>query len=437
MSTHKLEIERLANGGDGVAHLEDGRVAFVPLTAPGDVIDASISDDRGSFVRMEMETLLSPSPDRVDPPCPYFGACGGCQWQHVARETQLLAKVDNVRDSLERIGHLGNSDLIGPCEAPSAEYGYRNKVELRIDTTGPKLELGFTRHESDEIVPVDECLLMPDRHRKLIASVRGALRFILGREEAVIERVALRVAENARDIQIALWTPPSAFPRALAGKTLEQATGATSVVRVISSGSSSKRAVKNVERLAGKAWWSERLSGKRMSVSAPSFFQVNTSAAEKLVEIVVDAADPQETDMILDLYAGAGTFTLPLAERGTVIAVESSRWALGDLKHNLDRAGLHAEVMGGDAAYALSDIYGCDIAIVDPPRAGLAEEVVRDLAALGPRRLVYVSCDHATLARDAARLGESGYVLNNVTPVDLFPNTYHVEVVATFTPDAS
>lgn len=436
MTTHPLHIERLANGGDGVAHLPDGRATFVPFSAPGDVADIEITEEKPSFTRGVVRKLTDPSSARVDPPCPYFETCGGCQWQHLSRDTQLDAKTGFVLDSLSRIAHLDADahELVPRCLSPSEMLGYRNKVELRVDTSGPKLELGFTRRDSEEIVPVDECLLMPEEHRKLIASVRGALRFIAGRERVEIERVAIRMAHNSRDVQIALWTPPSAFPRSLAGTTLEQATGAGSIVRVIADGTSSKRAVKNVEKLAGKVWWSERLAGTRLSASAPSFFQVNTVAAESLVEHVITAAEVDESDIVLDLYAGAGTFTLPLAQRASVVAIESSRWALGDLRHNLERAGVHADVVGGDAAYALKEIYGCDVALVDPPRAGLAEEVVADLAALGPRRLVYVSCDAATFARDAERLGTQGYRLESAQPIDLFPNTFHVETVGVFVP---
>jgi 23S rRNA (uracil1939-C5)-methyltransferase len=434
MSSYTIEIEQLANGGDGVGHLPDGRVAFVPLSAPGDTVLAQIVDDRDTYVRARIEEITAPSQERVDPPCPYFGHCGGCQWQHVTRDAQLAAKSSAAVDAITRIAHLDAGSLVAECLAPSSPLGYRNKVDLRVDTSGPKLELGFTRRDSGEVVPIDECLLMPETRRGLIKSVRGALRFILGREKALVDRVAIRTATNSKDVQIALWTPPSAFPRAQAGQTLEQATGANSIVRVISEGSAEKRRIKNVERLAGKAWWSERLAGRRLSASAAAFFQVNTAAAEQLVELVLSAADVEDGDLILDLYAGVGTFTLPLAGRAAVAAVESSKWALGDLRHNLERAGLQADVMGGDAAYALQEIHSCDVAVVDPPRVGLADEVIGDLTALEPRRIVYVSCDAATFARDIGRFDERGYTLSVVTPIDLFPNTYHTELVATLAP---
>jgi 23S rRNA (uracil1939-C5)-methyltransferase len=434
MSIHTLEIEALANGGDGVAHLQDGRVVFVPLTAPGDTAEVELKEDRASYCRGTVSRLLEPSADRVEPPCPYYGVCGGCNWQHLPRDVQLTTKTQFVTDALARIGHLEShlTDSIPPTLGPSDAYGYRNKVELRVDNSGPKLQLGFTRRDSDEIVPVDECLLMPERNRSLIASVRGALRFIAGRERVQIERVAIRCAHNTKDVQIALWTLPSAFPRSIAGTTLQQATGAGSVVRVIADDSSSKRAVKNVERLAGKAWWSERLGGSKLSASAPSFFQVNTVAAETLIETALAAADVSEEDFVLDLYAGVGTFTLPLAERSSVVAVESSRWALNDLRHNLERAEVHADVIGGDASYALDDIVGCDVALVDPPRSGLAQEALDGIARLEPRRVVYVSCDAATFARDAGRLATSGYALTSARPVDLFPSTHHTELVGSF-----
>jgi 23S rRNA (uracil1939-C5)-methyltransferase len=436
MSVHTIEIESLANGGDGVGRLADGRVAFVPLSAPGDIVRVTIEDDRGSYVRAAIDSIEEASSARAEPPCPYFGVCGGCQWQHVSREAQLEAKTGIVRDALDRIAHVGADTVLSDCEDASSDYGYRNKVELRVGTSAGKLELGFTRRDSNELVPVERCLLMADSYQELLPSVRGALRFLAGRESLDLVRVGLRTAFNTRDVQVALWTTPSPFPRSIAGTTLEQATGANSVVRVISADSAETRSVKNVERLAGKAWWSERLGGLRLSASAPSFFQVNTSAAERLSKLVVEAAAPEESDEVVDLYAGVGTFTIPLAEYAHVAAIESSRWALGDLRHNLERAQVPADVMGGDAAYSISEVHSCDVALVDPPRAGLAESVICDLAGLSPRRIVYVSCDCATLARDVERFGRLGYGLTSVAPIDLFPNTHHVESVAVLEPTA-
>jgi 23S rRNA (uracil1939-C5)-methyltransferase len=284
---------------------------------------------------------------------------------------------------------------------------------------------------SDEIVPIAECLLMPEGHRPLLRAVRGALRYLSTREGVQVTRVTLRAALNTRDVQVAVWTEPSPFPRALVARTLSEATGASSIVRVIAREGAEQRDVSSVERLHGKSWWAERCSGHRYGVSAPSFFQVNTEAAERLIELVVEPVG--DAGVVADLYSGVGTFTLPLAARVEhVTALEGSKWALSDLKHNLERAELFAEIIGGDASYSADEIGQPDVLVVDPPRSGLGDALPETLSTLGANRIVYVSCDPATFARDAERIVEHGFELESATPVDLFPQTFHTEVVGVF-----
>jgi 23S rRNA (uracil1939-C5)-methyltransferase len=191
------------------------------------------------------------------------------------------------------------------------------------------------------------------------------------------------------------------------------------------------RDIAGVEVLSGSPTWHEKLGGFAYSVSPPSFFQVNTEVAESMVDVVVEALAPSASDRVLDLYAGVGTFTLPLAALDVeVVAVEGAGHAVRDLRRNLEDNDLDAEVAPGDAARALAELGDFDLAVVDPPRSGMRPEALAALVTAGPRRIVYVSCDPATLARDARRLAEAGYAISTVTPVDLFPQTYHVETVA-------
>ena len=185
--------------------------------------------------------------------------------------------------------------------------------------------------------------------------------------------------------------------------------------------------------LAGKGCWEEELAGTRFLTSAPSFFQVNTAQAERLVALVQEGLELEEGDYVADLYAGGGTFSVPLAAAGAdVVAVESAGSSVRDLRRNAERAGVDIEVIGGDTARELPELGDLDALVVDPPRAGLAEGVVDSIAAAAPRRVAYVSCDPATWARDVARFEAAGYRLARATPVDLFPQTYHVEVVSIF-----
>jgi len=430
----EIPIQSLAHGGDAVGRLADGRTAFVTGGCPGDVAAIEITEDHGRFVRARLTGVVEPSPHRVEPPCPYFGQCGGCSWQHVSYGLQLASKRQSVVDALERIGHITTAEQIVAATVPSrAEYGYRNKVELVPDPGRIRPHLGFHRAGSDDVIPVDECLLLPKKLRRAPRALGGALRYLAGERDLELVRVGLRAASHTKDVEIALWTAPGPFPRAAAAKTLGQALSSTSLVRVLSKDPAKRRSNASVEVLSGRGFWRERLAGMQFAVSAPSFFQVNTTAAETLVELALASLAPDGSDRVLDLYAGAGTFTLPLAERaGEVIAVEAAGSAVRDLRRNLEANQMWAEVVGGDAARELSAIGSFDLAVVDPPRAGMPTDVLQALATARPRALAYVSCDPATLARDAKTLVASGMRLVSATPVDLFPQTYHIETVAVF-----
>ena len=239
------------------------------------------------------------------------------------------------------------------------------------------------------------------------------------------------MSRRTKELEVALWTAPSGFPRTQIARVLGDAVKATSIVRVMTKGPSKARRVVGVERLSGSGSWSELIDGQKMQLSAPSFFQVNTKGAEKLVELVLSGLDVQPDDEAMDLYCGAGTFTLPLAKRaGFVSAVEAYGPAVRDLRRNLELARLdNVDAVGGDAGREFPDT-DADVIIVDPPRAGLAPEVIQQLSKQPARAIAYVSCDPATLARDLKRFVEIGsYKPVSVTPVDLFPQTFHVENV--------
>ena len=433
-SSIRLEVERMAYGADAIAHADDGKTVFVSGGITGDVVEARVVSDGPSFARAEVTEVLEPSPLRVVPSCPYAGICGGCPWAALSREAQLAAKRANVVDSLVRIGHMDQARadaLVGPCEAPSDPWGYRNKVELAFTRNKGRAVIGMHDRGGSNVIKVDRCPLLDARHAKLVKSVSGALSYLSGSHELGIDRIGIRASRRTRDIEVSLWTSTGAFPRAQVAKVLADATKATSVVRVLTKGPQKARRVSGVERLSGKGHWEERIGSELMAVSAPSFFQVNTAGAQRLVELVCDALGLSEDDEAMDLYCGAGTFTLPLARRtGFVSAVESYGPAVRDLRRNLERANLsNVDAVGGDAGREFPDT-DADVIVVDPPRAGLAEDVVEQLCEQPARAIAYVSCDPATLARDIARFEERGvFAPARITPVDLFPQTFHVETV--------
>jgi 23S rRNA (uracil1939-C5)-methyltransferase len=208
----RVTIETLSYGGDAVAHLDDGRVVFVPYGCPGDVAEIEIVADKGSFVRGSIADIVEAGACRVSAPCPYFGACGGCSWQHVDYSAQLDAKTGAVRDALQRIGGTDPS-TVRPCEPSPRQYNYRNKVELVSDPAAERLTLGYHRAGSDEVIGVDRCLLLPKSLERAPKSLQGALRYAGGDEGLDIARVGVRSALRTGDTEIAIWTAPSAFPR--------------------------------------------------------------------------------------------------------------------------------------------------------------------------------------------------------------------------------
>lgn len=432
----RLTIESMAYGFDAVSHDETGKAVFVAGGVPGDVVEARATSDGASFSKAVVEQVLEPSPDRVQPACPYASLCGGCPWAALSYPAQARAKRKNVVDALARIGHMGPAaeGLVAPLVSPSEPWGYRNKVELAVVEDEHGLSLGMHARANDApLVAVDRCLLLPKAHQKLPRSVAGALRYMGGTRELGLERVGIRVSQRTRQVEVALWTDPAAFPRNEVAKVLADAAKPTSVVRVLVKEGGAARKVARIERLSGNGAWEERVAGTKMALSAPSFFQVNTAGAERLVELVLAGLDPAEGECAVDLYCGAGTFTLPLAQRcGDVVGVESYGPAVRDLArnvrdHKLDDA---VEVIGDDAARQLDVLEEADVVVVDPPRAGLDPSVVDALCGSSARAVAYVSCDPATLARDLALFAQDGRLVpDSVTPVDLFPQTFHVECV--------
>ena len=433
-----LTVERMAYGADAIAHASDGKTVFVAGGVPGDVVAARVVSDGSSFSRAEVVEVLEASPVRVQPSCPYASVCGGCPWASLARDEQLAAKRANVIDALVRIGHFDATraeELVAPCEAPSDAWGYRNKIELAYARTGNRAVVGMHDRSGANVIKVDRCALLDKHHSKLVKAVSGALGYLAGSQELGIQRVGIRASRRTRDVEVALWTAPGAFPRAQVAKVLGNATKTSSIVRVMTKGPQKARKVAGVERLAGKGHWEELLGEERMALSAPSFFQVNTAGAQRLVELVLEGLQVSEQDEAMDLYCGAGTFTLPLARRADFVsAVESYGPAVRDLRRNLERAGLNnVDAVGGDAGREFPDT-DADVIVVDPPRAGLDETVVARLCEQPARAIAYVSCDPATLARDLARFMQDGtFAPTRITPVDLFPQSFHVENVVMLT----
>ncbi len=426
----------MSYGPEAVGRLASGKTVFVSGAVSGDVVEAAVTEEKPSFARAVARAIVEPSPQRGkdwQALCADVPLQAVAPWSQLSYDAQLAAKQDNVASALARTAHLDAgriAQVMAPIAAAPQEWGYRNKLELAAapDPRG-RLSLGFHRPGSDEVVAAKECRLANRLLRKAPKALAGALRYLAGAGDLGIYRVGIRGSERTGSVEVALWTPPSSFPRTFAAKMLRDAVGATSVVRVIAD-AGALRKVKRVEVLDGDGFWRERASGFDFAVSAPSFFQVNTAQAELLVEKALSGAALGQGDAAADLFSGVGTFSLPMAAAGAdVVAVELEGSSSRDFRTNADAAGADAEMICDDVRRALPDLGALDAVVVDPPRAGLHADVVGSIACAAPARVVYVSCDPQTLARDIARFAAVGYAPESVQPVDMFPQTYHVETV--------
>ena len=403
MTAVQIQVSAMAHGGSALARHE-GKVIFVPYVLPGEDVLVEVTEEKARYSRGRPIEILTPSADRVEPRCPHFGTCGGCQWQHIAYERQSSLREEVLRSQLKRIAHLADAP-VEPTLATEGAWHYRNHVQLHLGEEG---QLGFMAAEGHAVVPLDECHIM----HPLLWDVFSALDV----DFPELERVSLRAGISTGDRLLVLE---------LAGKEppVVEVDLPISCVLLLKDGTP--------VTYVGDSYVTESIGGTSLRVSATSFFQVHTSQAEQLLTIVKRYANPQADDVVLDLYCGVGTFALNLCDNvAQVIGIDSSEAAIDDARFNSqDITNVRFEQ--GSAEGLLPSIeQPIDLVILDPPRQGLSKEALKALMALGPPKVVYVSCDPATLARDIAKMLQVGYELLEVQPVDMFPQTYHVEAVA-------
>lgn len=384
-------MEKLVYGGEGLARVE-GRVALLPLVLPGERVRARVARQKPELVRATLVEVLEPAPARVPPPCPYFGICGGCHYQHATYEFQLEAKRGILADQLRRIGHV---EPPAEIEVVAADpWGYRNRAQFHI--VGK--QLGYLKAHSHRLCAIDHCPISSPRINQVIGELSAMLRdprwprFVRSVEVFTDEiGVQVNVLESERPVARRFFD-----------------------------------------------WCAECIPGMtpdaldyqgRFRVGRHSFFQVNRFLSDRLVET---ALGETRGESALDLYAGVGLFSLPLAARfGEVMAVETDAAAAADLHFNAERASaanLRVERRTAEA-YLDALTQAPDFVLLDPARAGMGAAVVRRLGELRPREIAIVACDSATLARDLAGLLAAGYRIDRMAMVDLFPETFHLETV--------
>ena len=444
-----LTIEKLIYGGDGLARLPAdsgtaeakgrGKAVFVPFVLADETIQATLTEQKSGFARAKADAVVAPSPHRVPPPCPYFGRCGGCHYQHATYEYQLEIKREILRESLRRTAKL---DLPFEIEMhPSPPWNYRNRSRLQVQA-GPAFAAGYFKLASHELLPVEECpiisplinrgialLWQSGRAGKVPEGVREVEFFANAEDDRLL--IDVQCGRESRRAAVRSWTEEwrAAMPEIAGIVAFREANPGDR-----------KAGAQEILVAAGDSYLTYHTKRAAYRVSAGSFFQTNRHLTDELVEIV---AAGQSGELALDLYAGAGLFSTALAcDFHHVVSVESSQTSSADLAYNRSSHGKAVQATAeqylsgtgntkraGKKDAVLPNAQKPDLVVVDPPRSGLGERVTRLLANIGAPRVIYVSCDPATLARDIVTMLAAGYHVEQVHVVDLFPQTYHLESV--------
>jgi 23S rRNA (uracil1939-C5)-methyltransferase len=412
-----VELTDAAFGGEALGHLSDGRVVFVPRGLPGELVRAQIVEERRDFARGDVLSVLRAAPERIEAPCAHYAeGCGGCSWQHASYPAQLRLKQAIVVDQLRRIGHFQEADdLVREPLGMLDPSRYRNQARF---TVGRRFgELCFTYRSSHRLLRINHCWIVHPRIQEVLQRAQGRLADI----ERRLHQVSVRVGANTDQLLISPALPE--IP----------------------------------ELESGQAYLEEELLGRRFRLQPPSFFQVNTrreqravppqirhplvpipadglSMAELLALLVLDRVEPDPSDVVVDAYSGVGTFALLLAPLvREAIGIEEAKSAVKDAEHNATGVD-NVRFIQAKTECALPGLDARPAAVVlDPARAGCHPDVLRALLQTRPSRVVYVSCDPSTLARDLRILVDGGYHLHEVQPLDMFPQTYHIECVACLT----
>jgi 23S rRNA (uracil1939-C5)-methyltransferase len=385
-----------AYGGYSIAR--DEKVILIKGAIPGEVVDVEIQERKRDYSVGSVVGVIEPSEDRIEPPCPVFGKCGGCQLQYIRYEKQLTMKDEVLRDTLARLGKV-ETDLGAPLSG--SNWHYRRRAQFKVSKTG---EIGFFRESSRDVITFDECPLMNDE-----------INTLLGRIKEKCSVVSLS------DIHVAAGDTPVAL---LKGKGYDTSSF-EDFVEIGLSGIAYNDAI-----AYGGAYTGFDLNGLRYTVSPWSFFQAHWDLNRKVVDFMIDRMGCLEKKLVLDLYAGAGNFSMPAAAAGAeVVAVEENQYAVEDGKRNLELNGIrNCRIMKSSAEkYRITKKF--DIIILDPPRPGLTSEVVKKILDAPSDMIAYVSCNPATLARDLKKLREK-YDVQSVHQIDFFPNTFHIESVS-------
>ncbi len=440
-----LVIDGMTAEGNGVGRAENGMAVFVPHTAVGDRLLCRIVKVEKRFAYGIVEELLIPSPDRLaEDGCSVSGKCGGCVFRHVSYEAELRYKEQRVKDAFERLAGL--SPVFQPIIGSERQSGYRNKAQYPVAGTASAPCIGFYAPRSHRVVEQRACDLQPPVFKEILDAVAawitqaGVTPYDETTHQGLLRHIYLRQAMKTDQLMVCLVCTSGKLPDTpLLLQKLEAIPNVASVCVNINRRDTNVILGEETFVLKGAPYIVDELCGLRFRLSPRSFYQVNRDQAERLYTLAAEEAQLTDRDVLLDLYCGTGTIGLTMAHRvRQLIGVEIVAPAIEDAKQNAADNGIqNARFLCADAAKAALQLekegVRPDVVIVDPPRKGCDKALIDTVARMAPDRIVYVSCDPATLARDAALFDAVGYHVNRVTPVDMFPRTAHVETVALLT----
>lgn len=436
-----LTINALGSHGEGIGR-HQGCAVFVAGALPGETVKVRLVECHKNYARAELLEIIIPSPHRVNPPCHLFEKCGGCQLMHLKYSEQLEAKAQRVLDSLQRIGKLASIDVL-PCIASPSHLKYRNKIQLPVKQTPSGLSLGLYAHASHHLIEVDQCLIhchMGDEIYREIRSIleqskitayqadsnKGLLRHLLIKS-AVHTHQALVLFVTSKDVK-SLLIP-------IVDKIMSRCKEVKGVIQNVNSQTSNVILGDRFEVLAGSDFIEEKLGHLTFKISAASFFQVNPEQALQLYKKAIDLAEVEGHETLLDAYCGVGTLALFFSSLvKNVIGVECVEDAINNAKQNaLINDINNVKFICNDTEKYLFNCPSVDIILLNPPRKGCALGVLKQIKRIQPKKIIYISCDPSTLARDLALFVEYGYHIKAVQPFDMFPQTAHVETVVSLT----
>lgn len=436
-----VTITGLGSSGEGVGKV-DGFTVFAQGALPGETVEVELEIVKKNYAAGAVTAIIEAASERVEPLCPVYEECGGCQLQHLSYAGQLAAKEQQVRDALQRIGHLQAVKVL-PIIGEDDPWYYRNKMQFPVATETGTLEIGCYAASTHQVVDVASCRIQKQRNNDIVAAARQwmAQYEVPAYDEktgkGVVRHLMGRVGVNTGEVMAVIITSGYDLPHSkeLIKMLREAVPGLKSVVQNINKKQTNIVMGTKTRLLYGKNTIRDRLGTLKFNISAQSFFQVNSAQAEKLYNTAVEFAALTGNETVIDCYCGTGTISLYLAKHAKkVYGVEIIAPAIEDARRNADDNRCeNAEFILGDAAVKMQELteqgVRPDVVLLDPPRAGCDEKVLAAIAQVQPQRIVYVSCNPASLARDLAYLEHNGYQATLAQPVDMFPMTHHVECV--------